>query len=131
MLQKISTAKALVDVIDRVLDKGIAFDTRARLSRAGIGLITPQAHVTVASIDTYLSSLELRRVLFIVNADRRGLFEALRQNSVTWTNVVLDRRRRQRRRRNKMVAKNHRHVERRVHDIDANLKSIGMAVVLP
>jgi hypothetical protein len=132
VLHKLPTARALIDVLDRVLDKGIAFDAWTRISVAGIDLITVEAHVIVASIDTYLSSLEVSRVLFIVAADQPALFETLRgPNYVTWTNVVLDRRCRQRRRRTKSVAKNRRQAERRLHDIDRALKSIGMAVVLP
>ena len=128
--QSVHSQSSFIDVLDRVLDKGIVFDAWIRL--AGIDLITVETHVFVASIDTYPSSLELNRVLFIVAVDQPALFETLRgENSVTWTNVVLDRRCRQRRRRTQSVAKNRRQAERRLHDIDRALKSIGMAVVLP
>ena len=42
------------DVLDRVLDKGIVVDAWARVSLAGIDLITVEERVVVASIDTYL-----------------------------------------------------------------------------
>ena len=44
----------LLDVLDRVLDKGIVIDAWVRISLVGIDLITVEARVVVASIDTYL-----------------------------------------------------------------------------
>jgi len=41
-------------VLDRVLDKGIVIDAWVRISLVGIDLITVEARVVVASIDTYL-----------------------------------------------------------------------------
>ncbi len=45
---------SLIDVLDRVLDKGIIIDAWVRVSLVGIDLITVEARVVVASIDTYL-----------------------------------------------------------------------------
>ena len=45
---------SLVDVFDRVLDKGIVIDGWARLSVAGIDLVGLEMKVIVASIETYL-----------------------------------------------------------------------------
>ena len=45
---------SLIDVLDRVLDKGIIIDAWVRISLVGIDLITVEARVVVASIDTYL-----------------------------------------------------------------------------
>ena len=45
---------SLIDVLDRVLDKGIVIDAWVRVSVVGIDLITVEARVVVASIDTYL-----------------------------------------------------------------------------
>ena len=44
----------LIDVLDRVLDKGIVIDAWARMSVVGIDLMTVQMKVVVASIDTYM-----------------------------------------------------------------------------
>ena len=41
-------------MLDRVLDKGIVIDAWVRVSLVGIDLITVEARVVVASIDTYL-----------------------------------------------------------------------------
>jgi gas vesicle structural protein len=49
-----SAASSLIDVLDRVLDKGIVIDAWVRVSVVGIDLITIEARVTVASIETYL-----------------------------------------------------------------------------
>jgi hypothetical protein len=49
---------SLIDVLDRVLDKGIVIDAWVRISLFGIDLITIEARVVVASIDTYLKYAE-------------------------------------------------------------------------
>jgi hypothetical protein len=49
---------SLIDVLDRVLDKGIVIDAWMRVSLVGIDLITVEARVVVASIDTYLKYSE-------------------------------------------------------------------------
>jgi len=49
---------SLIDVLDRVLDKGIVIDAWVRVSLVGIDLITVEARIVVASIDTYLKYYE-------------------------------------------------------------------------
>jgi hypothetical protein len=44
----------LADVIDTILDKGLVIDAYVRLSLVGIELITIDARVVIASVDTYL-----------------------------------------------------------------------------
>ena len=44
----------MVDVVDRVLDKGIVIDAWARVSLVGIELVAIEARVVVASVETYL-----------------------------------------------------------------------------
>ncbi len=44
---------SLIDVLDRILDKGIVVDAWVRISLVGIDLITVAARVVIASIDTY------------------------------------------------------------------------------
>jgi gas vesicle structural protein len=53
-LERSSNGNSLVDVLDRVLDKGIVIDAWVRLSVVGIDLITIEARVVVASIQTHL-----------------------------------------------------------------------------
>jgi hypothetical protein len=49
---------SLIDVLDRILDKGIVIDAWVRISLVGIDLITVEARIVVASIDTYLRYAE-------------------------------------------------------------------------
>jgi hypothetical protein len=58
MVERHSGGTSLIDVLDRVLDKGIVIDAWVRISLVGIDLITVEARVVVASIDTYLKYAE-------------------------------------------------------------------------
>src|SRR5262245_65707506 len=53
----------LVDVVDRVLDKGIVIDAWARVSLVGIELVAVEARVVVASVETYLRYAESIRYI--------------------------------------------------------------------
>ena len=53
-VERVLGGSSLIDVLDRVLDKGIVIDAWVRISLVGIDLITVEARVVVASIDTYL-----------------------------------------------------------------------------
>jgi hypothetical protein len=53
-----SSGSALVDVVDTILDKGLVIDAFVRVSLVGIELITIDARVVVASVDTYLRFAE-------------------------------------------------------------------------
>ena len=57
-VERASGGSSLIDVLDRVLDKGIVIDAWVRVSLVGIDLITVEARVIVASIDTYLKYSE-------------------------------------------------------------------------
>ncbi|MFC7154459.1 gas vesicle protein GvpA [Halomarina halobia] len=45
---------SLADVLDRILDKGVVIDIWARISIIGIEILTVEARVVVASVDTFL-----------------------------------------------------------------------------
>ncbi|ERG98257.1 MAG: gas vesicle protein [Haloquadratum sp. J07HQX50] len=51
-------SSSLAEVLDRVLDKGIVVDTFARISLVGIEILTVEARVVVASVDTFLHYAE-------------------------------------------------------------------------
>jgi gas vesicle structural protein len=53
-VERTSATSNLVEVLDRVLDKGIVIDAWVRVSLVGIELVTVEARVVVASIATYL-----------------------------------------------------------------------------
>ena len=71
VVERTAGGSSLIDVLDRVLDKGIIIDAWVRVSLVGIDLITVEARVVVASIDTYLRY-----------ADALGLTPAQRQSSL-------------------------------------------------
>ena len=52
-IERASIGSSLIDVLDRVLDKGIVIDAWVRVSLVGIDLITVEARVVVASLETY------------------------------------------------------------------------------
>jgi len=49
---------SLAEVLDRILDKGIVIDAWARASLVGIEILTIEARVVVASVDTFLHYAE-------------------------------------------------------------------------
>jgi|SRR3954463_11751660 hypothetical protein len=53
-----SSGGGLVDVIDTILDKGLVIDAFVRVSLVGIEILTIDARVVVASVDTYLRFAE-------------------------------------------------------------------------
>ena len=58
-LQIASTSSSVIDVLDRVLDKGIVIDAWVRVSLAGIDVLTVEARVNVASIETQMKFADL------------------------------------------------------------------------
>ena len=57
-VERTHATSSLLDILDRVLDKGIVIDAWLRLSLIGIELVTVEARVVVASITTYLGYSE-------------------------------------------------------------------------
>ena len=57
-VERAGTGGSIVEVLDHVLDKGIVIDAWVRVALIGIDLITVEARVVVASIQTYLESSE-------------------------------------------------------------------------
>ncbi|ALC83613.1 MULTISPECIES: gas vesicle structural protein GvpA [Bacillus] len=57
-VQKSTDSSSLAEVIDRILDKGVVIDVFARVSLVGIELITVEARVVIASVDTWLRYAE-------------------------------------------------------------------------
>jgi hypothetical protein len=58
-IERTSSTSNLIDVLDRVLDKGIVIDAWVRVSLVGIELVTVEARVVVASIATYLGYADM------------------------------------------------------------------------
>jgi hypothetical protein len=51
-------ASSLVEVIDRILDKGLVIDAFVRVSLVGIELLAIEARVVLAGVETYLKYAE-------------------------------------------------------------------------
>jgi hypothetical protein len=49
---------SLADVIDTILDKGLVIDIYVRVSLVGIEILTVDARIVIASVDTYLRFAE-------------------------------------------------------------------------
>ena len=56
--QRRPDSSSLAEVLDRILDKGVVIDVWARISVVGIELLTVEARVVVASVDTFLHYAE-------------------------------------------------------------------------
>jgi hypothetical protein len=67
---------SLADVIDTILDKGLVIDVYLRVSLVGIELLTVDARIVVASVDTYLRFASAVNRLEI-GEDKPGLVEVL------------------------------------------------------
>ena len=57
-VERAPSGSSLIDILDRVLDKGIVIDAWVRISLVGIDLVTVEARIVVASIETYLKYSE-------------------------------------------------------------------------
>lgn len=57
-VEKAVASSSLVEVVDRILDKGIVIDAWARVSLVGIELLAVEARVVVASVETWLKYAE-------------------------------------------------------------------------
>lgn len=65
----------LVEVIDLILDKGLVIDIYVRVSLVGIELLTIDARIVIASVDTYLRFAEAVNRLDLARSgtETRGL----------------------------------------------------------
>ena len=74
-VERASGGSSLIDVLDRVLDKGIVIDAWVRISLVGIDLFTVEARVVVASIDTYLKYADAVGLTGLVSRPQLGAEE--------------------------------------------------------
>jgi gas vesicle structural protein len=74
-LQRSPHPSSLYDVLDLILDKGLVIDLYVRVSLVGIELLTIDARIVVASVDTYLRFAEAVNRLDISESGGRGLPE--------------------------------------------------------
>ncbi|MFF0813749.1 gas vesicle protein GvpJ [Rhodococcus sp. NPDC003318] len=67
------SSSGLADVIDTILDKGLVIDAFVRASLVGIELVTIDARIVVASVDTYLRFAQAVNRMEISQSEPVGL----------------------------------------------------------
>ncbi len=67
----------LADVVEVILDKGIVVDAYVRVSLVGIELLTIDARIVIASVDTYLRFAEATNRLDLYEHGGKDLTEAV------------------------------------------------------
>src|SRR5947208_8264588 len=70
-----SSSSGLADVLDLLLDKGLVIDIFLRVSLVGIELLTVDARIVIASVDTYLRFAEAVNRLDLGTSEGEGLPE--------------------------------------------------------
>jgi hypothetical protein len=77
-LQRAPSPSGLADVVDLILDKGLVIDAYVRIAVIGIELITIDARIVIASVDTYLRFAEaVNRLDIVQDSTSQGLPELL------------------------------------------------------
>ena len=72
-LQRAPSPSGLADVLNVILDKGLVIDLFVRVSVIGIELVTIDARIVVASVDTYLRFAEAVNRLDLTETEVQGL----------------------------------------------------------
>src|ERR687886_179635 len=68
---------ALADVVDVILDKGLVIDAYVRVSLVGIELLTIDARIVVASVDTYLRFAQAVNRTDLTETETHGIPELM------------------------------------------------------
>jgi len=74
-LSRAPRPSSLADVLDLILDKGLVIDAYVRVSLVGIEILTIDARIVVASVDTYLHFAEAVNRLDLPSTETQGLTE--------------------------------------------------------
>jgi len=74
-LQRAPSPSGLADVLDLILDKGLVIDAYVRVAVIGIEVITIDARIVIASVDTYLRFAEAVNRLDLNETELSGLPE--------------------------------------------------------
>ena len=74
-LQRAPSPSGLADVVDLILDKGLVIDAYVRVAVIGIELVTIDARIVIASVDTYLRFAEAVHRLDLTETELSGLPE--------------------------------------------------------
>ena len=74
-LQRAPSPSGLAEVLDVILDKGLVIDAYVRVSVIGIEVLTIDARIVIASVDTYLRFAEAVNRLDLAETELGGLPE--------------------------------------------------------
>src|SRR5881275_2942691 len=72
-----SSSSGLYDVLELILDKGLVVDVFVRVSLIGIEILTIDARIVIASVDTYLRFAEAVNRLDLMATETQGLPELM------------------------------------------------------
>ena len=72
-----SSSSGLYDVLELILDKGLVIDVFVRVSLIGIEILTIDARIVIASVDTYLRFAEAVNRLDLMATETSGLPELM------------------------------------------------------
>lgn len=72
-----SSSSGLYDVLELILDKGLVIDVFVRVSLIGIEIVTIDARIVIASVDTYLRFAEAVNRLDLMQTETQGLPELM------------------------------------------------------
>ena len=57
-VEKSTDSSSLAEVVDRILDKGIVIDLWVKVALVGIEILSIEARIVIASVETYLKYAE-------------------------------------------------------------------------
>jgi gas vesicle structural protein len=89
-LQRAPSPSGLADVLDVILDKGLVIDAYVRVSVIGIEVLTIDARVVIASVDTYLRFAEAVNRLDLTETELAGLPELQKEGAKHETEGAIE-----------------------------------------
>ena len=89
-LQRAPSPSGLAEVLDLILDKGLVIDAYVRVSVIGIEVITIDARIVIASVDTYLRFAEAVNRLDLTETELAGLPELTKEGSKEVTEGAIE-----------------------------------------
>ena len=89
-LRRAPSPSGLADVVELILDKGLVIDAYVRIAVIGIELITIDARIVIASVDTYLRFAEAVNRLDLTQTELAGLPELQEEGAKKETEGAIE-----------------------------------------
>jgi hypothetical protein len=89
-LQRAPSPSGLAEVLDVILDKGLVIDAYVRVSVIGIEVLTIDARIVIASVDTYLRFAEAVNRLDLSETELAGLPELQEKGAEKMTEGAIE-----------------------------------------